>query len=98
MEHREPCRWNGTPVVIIEPMRKRKYKTAAEKQRAYRFRHGQVKLIRLSVIDDLYQDIIHRKAKLAAKQLSSPDLALAVLELLNHVERKLTALRPIAKP
>jgi hypothetical protein len=76
----------------------RKYKTAAERKLAYRLRHGKVKSVRLTVLEDLYQDIMCRKAKLAAGRLRPPALALAVLELLNYVERKLNALRPVAKP
>jgi hypothetical protein len=75
----------------------RKYKTVAERQFAYRLRHHKAKLVRLSVIDDLRQEIIRRKAKITIGAAKPADTLLRVLEVLSFVERELGALRPVAK-
>ncbi len=83
---------------MIFPM-KRKPKTDAERARAYRLRHRLVKSVSLSTLDGLREEMIRRKAKIAASgAVKRPaDALLKVLELCNWVERELAALRPNQK-
>ncbi len=76
---------------------KRKPKTDAERARAYRLRHNMIKSVRRSVLDDLLQEIIRRKAKIATSGGKPMDQLLRVLELMSYVERELSALRPQTK-
>jgi hypothetical protein len=71
---------------------KRKPKTDAERARAYRLRHRKVKSVRLTVIDDLRQEIIRRKAKIAVSGGKPIDQLLRVLELMSYAERQLAML------
>ncbi len=74
----------------------RKYKTIAERQRAYRLRHGLFKMVPVTVLDDLRLEVIRRKEKVAQTK-RGPDQFLKLLELLNYIERELAALRPNQK-
>jgi hypothetical protein len=69
----------------------RKYKTIAERQRAYRMRHGLFKMVPVTVLDDLRQEVIRRKEKVAQTK-RGPDQFLSLLELLSFIQRELTTL------
>jgi hypothetical protein len=68
----------------------RKYKTIAERQCAYRLRHGLFKMVPVTVLDDLRQEVIRRKAKIATSGGKPIDQLLRVLELMNFAERQLS--------
>lgn len=59
------------------PQRK-KYKNAAERQRAYRLRHGRAAWVRLTTLNSLHEEIIRRKEKVAQTQ-RGPDQFLSCL-------------------
>lgn len=69
----------------------RKYKTIAERQRAYRIRHGLFKMVPVAVLDALRQEVIIRKERVAQTK-RGPDQFLKLLELLSFIQRELAAL------